>query len=178
LRAAASRGTLLGVRSRLVVAAAAAAAPVVAVAAALAQSPSGGAPTGAMAALPGIPKDVAGFQRWTRMNFKPLPARGGEAHRGVKNVYVNRKRSVLVRAGKQRFPFPKGTIVVKTASTGGAITLVAIGRKRRAGFGGWQWVEYTRSSARERFAFLASGSVCTGCHVGAKKTDWIFTRIR
>jgi hypothetical protein len=39
-------------------------------------------------------------------------------------------------------------------------------------------VEYTRTSAGERFDFLASGAVCTNCHVGAKKTDWIFTKIR
>ena len=128
--------------------------------------------------LPGIPRDVAGFERWTKMNFKPLPARGGEAHHGVKNVYVNRKRSTLVRGGKQRFPYPKGTVVVKTASTNGVVTLVAIARKQRAGNGGWKWAEYTRSSRSDPFSFLASGAVCTGCHVGAKSTDWIFTKVR
>jgi hypothetical protein len=162
------------VRTRVVVLAAAALAPAVLFATLSAQS------TVAQPAqtLPGIPKDVSGFQHWTKMNFRPLPARGGEAHHGVKNVYVNRKRAVLVRDGKQRFPYPKGTIVVKTASTDGVVTLVAIARKQKAGNGGWKWAEYTRSSPRARFSFLASGTVCTGCHVGAKRTDWIFTRVR
>ena len=165
-------------RARLVAALIAVTAPAVVLAVVLAQASAAERAALAPAALPGIPKDVAGFQSWTKMNFKALPARGGEAHHGLKNVYVNRKRSVLVRGGKQRFPYPRGTIVVKTASTSGVVTLVAIGRKKRAGFGGWQWAEYTRTTARERFSFLASGSVCTGCHVGARKTDWIFTRVR
>jgi hypothetical protein len=164
------------VRIRLIVLAVAVVAPTVLVATLRAQ-PSA-APRAQGLRLPGIPKDIAGFEHWTKMNFKPLPARGGEAHHGVKNVYVNRKRSTLVRGGKQRFPYPKGTIVVKTASTDGVVTLVAIARKQRAGNGGWKWAEYTRSSRSDRFSFLASGSVCTGCHVGAKRTDWIFTRVR
>jgi cytochrome P460 len=149
-------------------------APVLVVAAVVAQSAAADRP----AALPGIPKDVAGFEHWTKMTFKPLPARGGEAHHGLKNVYVNRKRSRLVGGGKQRVPYPTGTIVVKTASTDGVVTLVAIARKQRAGNGGWKWAEYTRSSPNDRLSFLAGGSVYTGCHVGAKPTDWIFTRVR
>ncbi len=161
-------------RVRLAVAAVVVAAPALVVGAVLAQPSSSGSPQ----ALRGLPRDITGFQSWTKMNFKPLPNRGGTAHQGVKNVYVNHGRKALMRAGKQRFPFPKGTIVVKTAATNGVVTLVAIARKKKAGNGAWQWVEYTRSAAAARFAFLASGSVCTGCHVGAKQTDWIFTRIR
>ncbi len=129
-------------------------------------------------ALPGLPADIRGFQSWTRMNFTPLPDRGGSAHQGVKRVYVNQERSTLVRGGQQQFPFPAGTIVVKTASDGGVITLVAIGRKPQAGKGGWEWIEYTRGGSRDPFAFLAAGDVCSNCHVGAESTDWIFTRIR
>ena len=165
-------------RVRVLAALAAALAPAVVLGAVLAQASPAHRPATGAVALPGIPKDIAGFERWTKMNFKALPARGGEAHHGLKNVYVNRKRALLVRAGKQRFPYPRETIVVKTASTEGVVTLVAIGRKKRTGFGGWQWAEYSRSQAKERFSFLASGSVCTGCHVGARKTDWIFTRVR
>lgn len=165
-------------RVRAPVLVAVAAAPAVVVAAALAGPGASTAEPLAASAIPGLPRDVRGFERWTKMNFKPLPARGGEAHSGVKNVYVNRTRAQLVRRGKQRFPYPKGTIVVKTGSNRGFVTLVAIGRKRTAGYGGWQWVEYTRSTAREPLSFLASGAVCTNCHVGAKKTDWIFTRLR
>lgn len=151
-------------------AAALAAIPVVALAR---DSPSAG--------LPGLPRDIDGFQRWPKLNFKPLPNRGGTAHRGVKQVYANKRRNVLAPGGKQRFPYPAGTIIVKTASTGGVITLVAIGRKLK-GFdrahGDWQFVEYKRSSAGQRFSEISRGEICYSCHVGARKTDWIFTRAR
>ena len=59
-------------------------------------------------------------------------------------------------------------------------TLVAIGRKlrRRGANNGWQFVEYTRSSGRDPFGELARGQVCYSCHVGARRTDYIFTRLR
>jgi len=133
----------------------------------------------AQAQLPaGLPRDIAGYERWTKLNFRPLPNRGGTAHHGVKRVYVNRSRAVLAPGGKQRFPYPNGTIVVKTGSEGGVVTLVAIGRKRRGtdrAHADWQFVEYTRSRAGERFGEIARGQVCYGCHVGARRTDWIFT---
>lgn len=141
----------------------------------------GSTPQESMAALPGLPRDITGFERWTKLNFTPLPNRGGSAHPGVKQVYVNKKRSVIAPLGKQRFPYPNGTIIVKTASTGDAITLVAIARKKK-GFdkahADWQFVEYTRSGESESFDEIARGQVCYSCHVGAKKTDWIFTRAK
>jgi Cytochrome P460 len=153
-------------------------AAVVALAAIVAVNLAKGSPS---AGLPGLPRDIDSFQRWPRLSFKPLPDRGGTAHQGVKQVYVNKRRSVLAPRGKQRFPYPAGTIVVKTASTGGVITLVAIGRKLK-GFdrahGDWQFVEYKRSSSGQRFTEISRGAICYSCHVGAKRTDWIFTRAR
>ena len=43
---------------------------------------------------------------------------------------------------------------------------------------GWIMIEWRRSSATSRFSVLAQGAVCDGCHVGAKRTDYVFTRDR
>jgi len=37
-------------------------------------------------------------------------------------------------------------------------------------------IEWTRTAARGRFAEAARGQVCYGCHVGAKKNDYVFTQ--
>lgn len=170
----------LSVRLRALVLAIAVLGAALVTVAALAQG-SASTPQTSAAALPGLPRDITGFERWTKLNFKPLPNRGGSAHPGVKQVYVNKKRSVIAPRGKQKFPYPNGTIIVKTASTGDVITLVAIARKKK-GFdkahADWQFVEYTRSGESESFDEIARGQVCYSCHVGAKKTDWVFTRAK
>jgi hypothetical protein len=43
---------------------------------------------------------------------------------------------------------------------------------------GWVMVEWTRAAANARFAELARGQVCYSCHVGARKTDYVFTKRR
>jgi len=135
-------------------------------------------------ALPGIPAYAQGFQSWTKINPRPIPPRrSGDAHLGTKNVYVNRPRSALVRAGKQRFPYPNGAIVVKSAKrpNKGFIGLVAIMRKLKGSdraHGDWEFVEYTRESANARFREIASDAVCWSCHAGAKKSDWVFTVLK
>jgi len=134
-------------------------------------------------ALPGLPKDVQGFQSWTKINAKPIPPRDSDPHFGVKNVYVNKARVKLAPGGKQRFPYPSGSIVVKSATRPGQsfISLVAIMRKVKGAdpaHNDWRFVEYTRSSAAARFSQIASGAVCWTCHAGAKKTDYVFTTFR
>lgn len=154
--------------------------PVVVVAAAVAAVTA----QGRGEALPGLPTYVQGFTSWTKINSKAIPPQAsGDAHLGVKNVYVNQTKTKLASGGKQRFPYPNGSIVVKAAKRPGTsyIGLVAIMRKVKgsdAAHGDWKFVEYTRSSATGRFTQIASGAVCWGCHVGAKKTDWVFTTFR
>lgn len=140
--------------------------------------------------LPGLPGYTAGFERWLRLNKKPIPPDsadsrtiGFDAHRSVKNVYVNRGRAKLTRPnGRQRLPYPPGTILVKTGRTGSTITLVAIMRKIK-GFdprhGNWQFVEYKRSRADQRFTTSASlrDGTCWGCHATVAKDDWVFTAL-
>jgi hypothetical protein len=41
--------------------------------------------------------------------------------------------------------------------------------------GNWRWIEYARASPNAPFREIARDAVCWSCHVGAKKTDWVFT---
>jgi hypothetical protein len=138
--------------------------------------------------LPGLPRITAGFQRWQRLNARPIPPDsaqtrrvGFDAHRGTKDVYVNLPRARLTRAdGSQRLPYPPGTILVKAARDGGYIGLVAIMRKIRGAdpaHGDWRYVEYKRDGRNERFTTSASltGATCWSCHAIAEDTDWVFT---
>ena len=131
---------------------------------------------------------LAGFTRWQRL-ARP-PAAGlrslGSAHPGSKVIRVNRTRAQLTRAGRQRFPYPRGTTIVKTARVGRVVTLIAIMRRTGppgAAHGGWSWVEYKRSSASQPFTKLqASQGLCSGCHQLAtqsgQRTDWAFYSLR
>jgi hypothetical protein len=127
-------------------------------------------------ALPGLPDFTAEYDSWTRLNRKPIPPReSGDAHLGTKNVFASRKPRTSVR-------FPVGTIVVKEAIRPGKdfVGLIAIMRKERGldpAHNDWQFVEYTRERAGERFTETASDAVCWSCHMGAQQTDyvWIYT---
>lgn len=140
----------------------------------------------APAPLPGLPADTAGFDGWTRLNAAPIPpdsaqARrvGFDAHRGTKDVYVNRPRAELAASPGA---YPDGTIVVKAAGDGGLPTLVAIMRKVAGSdpeHGDWRFVEYKRDGADDAFATDAGlrDATCWGCHATAMDTDWVFTAL-
>ncbi len=130
---------------------------------------------GALAAgLPGIPKRFQPYRSWPRVNAKPIKPTATTAHPGLKNVYASR------RAVGGRYPY--GTLIVKEGSTtaGGArfVSLIATMRKTRGAdpkHGDWTFVEWTRSSPRERFRVIARDATCWSCHAQAKATDWVFT---
>jgi hypothetical protein len=146
------------------------------------------APPAPAVPLPGLPGDTAGFQDWDRLNGAPIPPDspdsrgvGFDAHRSVKDVYVNVGRGSLTRAdGSPRLPYPDGTIIVKEGSTDGTLTLIAIMRKITGvdpEHGDWEFVEYLRDSADEPFATsdrLRDGT-CWGCHASVADDDWVFT---
>lgn len=130
---------------------------------------------------------IAGYLRWQRLARPPVSSLRslGAAHPGSKAIYVNRTRAQLSRNGRQRFPYTRGTTIVKTASNGGAVTLIAIMSKvgqASESDGGWRWIEYKRSSGSQPFEpLIASEGLCTGCHVSATNTqrsDWAFYRLR
>ncbi len=133
--------------------------------------------------LPGLPAYTAGFESWLRLNRLPIPPRASDPHFGTKNVYVNQPRSRIAPGGRQRYPYPYGTVIVKSATrrNQGFHTLVAAMRKVRGAnraHNDWVMVEYTRTSRRARYERVASGSICTGCHVQAKRRDYVFTRLQ
>lgn len=133
--------------------------------------------------LPGLPAYTAGFESWLRLNRRPIPPRSSDPHFGTKNVYVNQARRRIAPGGRQRYPYPYGTVIVKSATRQNQPfhSLVAVMRKIRGAnraHNDWVMVEYTRSSARARYGKVASGSICTGCHVQAKRRDYVFTPLR
>ena len=134
-------------------------------------------------ALPGLPAYTAGFNGWLRLNRRAIPPRSSDPHFGTKNVYVNRARAQLAPRGRQRYPYPYGAIVVKSAKRPGQpfVSLVAVMRKVRGAnraHNDWVMVEFTRSSAGTRFRKLAEGGVCTRCHVQARRRDYVFTPLQ
>lgn len=113
----------------------------------------------------GLPAYTDGYATWRKLNRRPLTAPG--AHTGVKNVYASRPRGASRR-------FPNGTVIVKSIAAAGAKGLakqVAVMRKAR---GRWRWVEYQLEGGR--YGVLASGSLCTSCHMQARANDWVFTK--
>ncbi len=125
-------------------------------------------------ALPGLPADLAGYETWTKLNDAPIPPRDSDPHDGTKNVYAS------VEPGADG-TYPDGAIVVKEAIRPGAdfIGLIAMMRKEAGAqpdHNDWVWVEWTRDSADGEFGEIASGAVCYSCHMGARDTDYVFTR--
>jgi hypothetical protein len=125
------------------------------------------------APLPGLPKSIAGYGDWTKLNKASIAPRDSDPHLGTKEVYASKEmRSTGL--------FPNGTIIVKEATRPGKdfLGLIAVMRKERGAdpaHNDWLFVEYTRDSRKEAFAEVASGAVCYGCHVGAEETDYVFT---
>jgi len=116
----------------------------------------------------GLPSYTNGYQKWPKLNKKPIrndDPRSG--HAGLKNVYTS-KRKVGTK-------YPNDTVIVKSIAEPPKkyIAKVAVMRKVN---GRWQWVEYTRSSATGRYSVLARGQLCVSCHVQVKSNDWVFTK--
>lgn len=130
--------------------------------------------------LPGLPNDIAGYEKWLKLNAKPIPPRAGDPHNGNKNVYVNQLRQTIAPNNQQKFPYPVGSIVVKEAIRPGQdfLWLVSIMRKAKGNdpaHNDWTFIEYTRNGKDEAFKEIAKDAICWGCHAGAKDTDYVFT---
>ena len=131
---------------------------------------------------------IRGYRGWTVMRGRPSGdlAALGAAHRGgVKRIVVSRPAARLAPGGRQRFPYPVGTTVVKTAGPAGRPTLVALMTKvARDGArdGGWDYAEYLRDAPSAALVRVGGGEgVCTGCHMAAARqqgTDWVFSTLR
>lgn len=134
-------------------------------------------------ALPGLPDDTAGYDQWLKLNAEPIPpVPGGDPHNGTKNVYVNQERETIAPDGKQQFPYPDGSIVVKEATRPNKdyIGLIAIMRKKEGSapeHNDWEFIEYTRNAPEDDFSVLAQGRICSGCHARVEDIDYVFTEL-
>jgi hypothetical protein len=132
--------------------------------------------------LPGLPDDIKGYEKWLKLNSKPIPPRSSDPHNGTKNVYINQARGAIALGGEQIFPYPDGSIIVKEAVRPGRdfMGLVAIIRKSKGSdpeHSDWTFIEYVRSDKDEAFREIARGAICWGCHIDAIATDYVFTRL-
>ena len=136
-----------------------------------------------VAALPGLPDDVAGYTQWLKLNAAPIPpAQGGDPHNGTKNVYVNKTREDIAPNGEQQFPYPDGSIVVKEANRPGKdfVGLIAIMRKKAGvdpDHNDWEFIEYVRNASDAEFRVIAKDGVCWGCHAQVEDIDYVFTEL-
>ena len=124
----------------------------------------------------GLPEDITGYEDWVKLNSEPIPPiETGDAHLGTKDVFASQEADRLVEG----LSYPDGTILVKQAIRPDRdfIGLIAIMRKI-PGFdpanNDWEFVEYARSEPEDAFSILASGNVCSSCHMGAAATDYVW----
>jgi hypothetical protein len=138
--------------------------------------------------LPGLDAAEAtlidGYLGWTELTTPPVASLrnlGSSAHRGRKRIWASASAAELRAGGSQRFPYPRGTVIVKEGRTGRDVTLIAVMEKVRdadPALGGWRYAEYTRPDGDSPFTkvgFPESG--CAGCHQNAnttQTTDWVF----
>lgn len=130
---------------------------------------------------------IAGYLGWTELTVPPIDALTslGSAHGGTKRIWASPQRNALVDGtGRQRFPYPNGTVIVKQGSRDGAPVLIALMEKTGAAgaTGGWRYVEYTRSTPDSPYAKVGLPEAgCAGCHANAstrQQTDWVFWSLR
>ncbi len=134
-------------------------------------------------ALPGLPEDVAGYEKWLKLNAEPIPpVPGGDPHNGTKNIYVNQERETIAPEGEQQFPYPDGSIVVKEAyrTNQDYIWLIAIMQKVAGSdpdHNDWKFVEYTRNGPEAEFKLAFQDATCWGCHARVEDIDYVFTEL-
>ena len=133
--------------------------------------------------LPGLPEDVAGYTQWLKLNAEPIPpVPDRDPHNGTKNVYVNKAREAIAPNGKQQFPYPDGSIVIKEAYRPDKdyVGLIAIMRKKAGvdpDHNDWEFIEYTRNAPDAEFGVIAKDGVCWGCHTQVQDIDYVFTEL-
>jgi hypothetical protein len=134
--------------------------------------------------------DFEDYEKWMKVNDEPVTGDAfgvlGPAHEGVegfREVYIN-KTGKKVSTGKDDFPYPVGTIIVKEAYTNkngkkGDLTSLTVMIKRGTGYdiehGNWEYMMVTPKDE-----VMAQGRIemCIGCHAATPDTDWVFSNKR
>ena len=121
--------------------------------------------------LTGVPRNYAGYASWEKVATAGLPTGGPHAGR-EKVVYANPTAFKDWKSGK---PLPVGSIVVKTAGSARAPTLIATMEKRQ---NGWYYEEYFPENGRYALKYGGPNgqALCVNCHTGAQAKDFLFTR--
>ena len=108
----------------------------------------------------GLPSYTDGWQEWSRINLS-------SAHSGLKNVYASKRK-----VGSK---YPNGTVIVKTIVEPGTKYVGQFATMRKVA-GRWQFIEYSRSSAKARYTVLGQGQFCLDCHARVRSNDFVFTK--
>lgn len=135
--------------------------------------------------LSGLPEEIKDYKNWLKMNKNPIPPDTSAPHtpsNGIKNVFVNQTKVILLKSEQQLFPYPDKTIIVKEAlnKDKNYVELIAIMKKikgKDSEHNDWEFTEYNRSSADEDFKLAFKDGICWNCHSGAKEKDYSFTTI-
>jgi hypothetical protein len=131
--------------------------------------------------------DFEDYESWMKVNDEPVTGDAfgvlGPAHEGAegfREVYINNEGK-KVSKGKDDFPYPVGTIIVKESYTNkngkkGDLTSLTVMVKRGSGYdiehGNWEYMMVTPDEE-----VMAQGRVemCIGCHTATRDTDWVFS---
>jgi hypothetical protein len=134
--------------------------------------------------------DFEDYQKWMKINDEPVTGDEfgvlGQAHEGVegfREVYIN-DTGKKVSKGRDDFPYPGGTIIVKESYTNdsgkkGELTSLTVMIKRPVGYdvehGNWEYMMVTPDDE-----VMAQGrlEMCVSCHSAAHETDWVFSNQR
>jgi hypothetical protein len=116
--------------------------------------------------LTGLPKEITGFEKWTKV-AQNLVTDGPHAGQD-KVVFAN---PGAAKAWKGKSALPVGSLVVKTAGRFSSPSFVAVMKKTSKG---WDYAEYTPTAGK--YNLIGSGAFCSSCHENAKAKDYLFSR--
>lgn len=138
----------------------------------------------APADFPGVPRDLAQYRSWTKMNAI-LMNDPSNPRAGPKNTFTNLSadtlRSLVASGARLRAPFPDGAIFVRESldiDTGFVRVLFIMTKDSKATqTRGWRFSAFTRTAAEQTFQPLEIPDPvarCMNCHAQVKSYDLLF----
>lgn len=133
----------------------------------------------ALAIAPGLPEAIDGYWSWTRLNIDRVFDNPSGAHPQPKDIYISLAGSDLLSAdGTMRLPFPDGTRIVKERGDPEALRVDRVYLMEKVD-GAWNYSFYDlQADGGFSGQQLGSDNFCSGCHLGAADTDFVFTTYR
>jgi hypothetical protein len=124
-----------------------------------------------------LPQDFAPGEGCLLATETPLEPTHDDPHEGTKNVYYCgvEETQLVSEQGIPQLPYPEGTRILKVSTKEGQGYPWLVAEMEKVG-GEWAWAEFTRNFPDEDFVKIPVGEdTCTGCHVDARDSDWVFT---